>query len=231
MISRIAAAFGALMLMSGCYVESIDDRPPAAPGPFEDQAEPGERPIKGECDFRKMGRGCLDAYVSVNMITVEGKEFHNVDTLASEFHDLIAVEHAETTEKVDEGTDFELSLSTPLDNDSFTKGFRYYVSGDRLLDGKVHKNHFSLNDLREGLYDIRIEKQVKFEIKYSEMVVEEEIERTVEKVDIYCASLFADTDFEISAGDRARLTFKDFDLHVTPEKCEDSVKSDSIVIP
>ncbi len=235
MIQRVLAGLGLVMLLSGCYVDSMDDRPPTAPGFSLDEEGNSPRANKsdaGECRFMGMGRGCMDGYIVVNDMTIAGKHFHNADVFANQFHDLIAVERKENGESLIEGEEFELNLLSGIGNKTFARGFEFYVSGDALIDGAVRKNHFAVNRLREGTYDIRIEKKLKFEVIYKELVLNAEGEETEEdRQDIYCASIYSDTDFEVTSANRTVVSFKEFNLHLTNDVCEKDTETGSIIIP
>jgi hypothetical protein len=233
MIQRVLATFGLVMLLSGCYVDSMDDRPPAAPGFELDGQEQGlNKSAQGECRFMGMSRGCLDGYIVVNDLSVGGKAFHNADVLANQFHDLIAVERRGSGTSLAEGEEFELNLLSSLSNKTFSRGFEYYVSGDALVDGAIRKNHFTINGLREGTYDIRIEKKLKFEVLYTDTTKDDEGNEVEEDMqDIYCASIYSDDDFEVTRGTRSVISFKEFSLHLTNDVCEKSTETGSIIIP
>ena len=228
MIQRIAAALGLVMMLSGCYVDSMDERPPAAPG--LNLAENGQPYRGGECRFRGLSRGCLDAYIVVNDITVGDDLFFNADEFANQFHKLINVERQ--GENLVEGETFQLNLMGGIGNKSFANGFEYYISGDALLDGRISKNYFAINSLREGAYDIRIEKKLTFEVVYSEKTVDEDGNETEEEQrDLYCASIYADSQFEIGRSQRSKLSFKEYKLHISNKVCGQGKNVSSISIP
>jgi len=226
----IASLFSAMTIISGCYVESIDDRAPTAPGfAFDDTSSRSP----GECAIKGLSKGCLDGYIVVNNLTVAGEEFHNADVFANQFDRLINVERKNSGETLVEGEEFDLQLQNVLDTKSFSNGFEYYISGDALVDGTIRKNYFPVNSIREGSYDIRIEKKIKFGISYKvagepvdgEIVEDEVVERT------YCASLYADTSFEIERGQRTKLSFNDFKIFVADNECENTTTNSSIQLP
>jgi hypothetical protein len=224
MLATVAGALASSL--SGCYVETLDDRPPGAPG--EEVSGETEDRTQGNCR-RSLGKGCFDGHVVAKKeFYVEGTQYFNADDLAAHFENLVAI----TDEKgaaLTAGKDYQLKLVTPVDNQSFAQGFEYYLTGDTARTGKMRSTgDFSINDLGEGTYDLRVLKAIRFNIVRE---VEREVPApadqpdaapTIEKVTLttpYCATLYADTVLEVRRGERAWGTFGDFRLHATDKEC------------
>jgi hypothetical protein len=217
-----AAAAG----LSGCYVETLDDRPPGAPG--EEVKGNDEDRSAGDCR-RALGKGCFDGHVVAKKeFFVEGTQYFNADDLAAHFENLVAITD-EQGAALTAGKDYQLKLVTPVDNQSFAQGFEYYMTGDTARTGKMRATgDFSINDLAEGTYDLRVLKAIRFTVTREVTrpvpapVDQPDAEPTTEVVKVttpYCATLYADTVLEVRRGERAWATFGDFRLHATDKEC------------
>lgn len=218
------ASAGIAALATGCYVETAEDRAPTPGGKSEPTRDAGD---VGTCRYA-LGKGCFDGHVVAKQeFFVDGKQFFNADDLATRFHELVEV-NAEG-KALTAGQDFQLALTTPVDNNSFVSGFEYDLVGETTRGGKMKTDGgFSLNDLPEGVYQLRVQRAVKFDVTRDETLPAEPVARDgqpapeprkVSVVKSYCATLYADTSVEVRKGKRTAENFGDFKLHVTDNEC------------
>jgi hypothetical protein len=103
-------------------------------------------------------KGCFDGYIlATKEFTVNGKQFFDASDLATRFGELISADVK----------GYQVALVSELDNQSFLQGFEYVLTGNSMLPGKARSNGgFSLNELAEGSYDLRVFRSVKFTASY-----------------------------------------------------------------
>ena len=150
-----AAALVIVASATGCYVDSAPQQravqsgaPPLA-APTDDAA--------GVCQTT-FSKGCFDGYIIANKeFVVDGKQFFNADELSSRFKELVTVD----------AKDFELALTTKVDNQSFLQGFEYNLTGPLVKTGTVRSNgSFAVENLPEGQYDLRVQRAVRFSVSH-----------------------------------------------------------------
>lgn len=171
----------------------------------------------GNCRL-KSGRGCLDGHVVGKAeIYVDGKAFFNADDLNGRFADLLRLESNGDALAAKEAV---ISLATPLDNNTFVAGFEYYLRGAVARLGKMRSSgDFSINELAEGSYDVRVQKAIKFSVQELNPVTPSGAARSEVVARSYCATLYADRTIDIQSGERTWETFNDFRLHVMATDC------------
>lgn len=153
-------AVSSLTLVS-CYIDDLKDR---APIPVT-AADSSRADVNGNHECRAtLSKGCFDGHVlSETQFWIEGQEFFNADDLAipARFMELVTIQKDGKTLKA--GQDFTVQLVTPLDRASFAQGFEYVLDGDYFRRGKIRADgDFSINDLAQGSYDLRVQKGIKF---------------------------------------------------------------------
>lgn len=210
----------ALALTTGCYFETLDERSPGAPG-----EPPRGSPLRGEegsCTY-SLSTGCFDGYIaSKQNFSVDGSAFFNADDLANRFHELVVVEGQNAAgEPMVYGEDYEIQLTTKVDNKNFYADFSYDLSGEVASGRSIRTGRFSIDKLPEGTYDLRIQRAIKFKIL--QKVVRQpdgDGEPTVEVVEHgRCATLYNDSTVDIRAGERARDNFNTFSIYMTDTEC------------
>jgi hypothetical protein len=223
-----AAAFVGL-LATGCFVESTDTR---APNGGTEIAKTGSGKTSdaeaGICRYA-IGKGCFDGHVlNRKEFYVDGREFFNADDFAPRFGELISIDQGDL--KLAEGETLQLTVHTKIDNDGFIDEFEYDLTGDNAFArrGSVRRTgNFSINDVPPGIYDLRVQKPIKFTVtgKVEKLTSDPanpdaDPVRTVEEVSRnYCATLYQDTTVEVLKGQRAQETFSQYKLHVTDLEC------------
>lgn len=222
-----AAAFTGL-LATGCFVESTDTRAPNGGAEIARTGGKSSDVEAGVCRFA-IGKGCFDGHVlSRKEFYVDGREFFNADDFSPRFGELVSIDHGEL--KLAEGEKFQLTVHTKIDNDGFIDEFEYDLTGDNAVArrGAVRRTgNFSINDLPPGIYDLRVQKPIKFTVsgKVEQQATDPanpdaDPVRTVEEVSRkYCATLYQDTTIEVLKGQRAQETFTHYKLHVTDLEC------------
>lgn len=147
--------------LSGCYVDKPDDRIDGMTA----QGVDGRRPLPaGDCHLY-LGRGCFDGHVAAKTgFFVSSKAFLNADDLAARFDELYDLK-AGRGEGLDTA-EVLLTITTPLDNTTFFSGFEFNLVGPVARQGKVKSDgNFSVSDLPEGSYDLRVQRAVHFTLK------------------------------------------------------------------
>ncbi len=221
----LAGAAG--LMVTGCFVEPADSR---APGSGTDIAKPvrDADAEAGVCRYA-IGKGCFDGHVmNRKEFFIDGQEFFNADDLAPRFAELISINSDEL--KLVEGEEFSITLLSKVDNDGFMEDFEYDITGENAFArrGKILKNgNFSVNDVPQGFYDLRVQKPIKFSVtgKVQTLVTNPDTpdaEPTVKIEDItrnFCATLYQDTSVEVIKGKRAQEALNNYKLHVTDTEC------------
>ena len=222
------AAALAGMCVTGCFVESSDTR---APGTGTDITKLGTRSADAEagvCRFA-IGSGCFDGHVlSRKEFYVDGREFFNADDFAPRFAELISVDSQEL--QLAEGEEFKIDLLSKIDGDGFVDEFEYDLTGDNAFarSGKVRRTgNFSVNEVPQGVYDLRIQKPIKFAVvgKVETLVTDPDnldadpVVKIEEVTRNFCATLYQDSTIEVLKGKRAQETFNHYKLHVTDTQC------------
>lgn len=221
-----------LTLTTGCYVESMEDRAPGA----QADAQPERVPSEGNC-HRDLTKGCFDGnIISMKEFHVDGKTFFNADDLETRFNELITIADKDGL-ALTAGEDYQLALQRPLGNRNYLSEFTYDLTGNFARQDKVRNDgNFSINDLPEGNYDLRIQRPVRFDVLTH--VTREpdashpDVEPTVEtKKKSYCATIYADTVLEIRRATRSAGNFSDFQLHVTDNECSAEGNGTALSLP
>jgi hypothetical protein len=221
----IASSVFATVALSGCFVESIDDQRDQWSGEGAPTAPTGSADQElGNCK-KTIAKGCFDGHVvSKQEFRVDGQAFFDANELGAKFCELIVLDSdGEKVSACDAGT---VELMTAVDNKNFSQGFEYLLTGNIARSGKVQNNgNFSLNDLPEGLYDLRVQKTLAFVLKQTRTVEvpgvdgaepttrEENLAREI------CATLYLDTQLDVRRGNRAFETFSDYQLHYGEGAC------------
>jgi hypothetical protein len=259
---RIRAIFATAaigVLAAGCYLETADERAP-------DAGSNGTalRDDVGQCQF-KFGRGCFDGHVTARTAYfVDGKQYFNADDMAAHFADLVRINDADGN-SLTAGREFSLALVSQVTNGSFESGFEYFLTGGQdgsggiAKSGKVTTNgDFSINDLPEGVYDLRVERAVKFNVVMTPVAsapvaqpsaspspadgehpdtganatagTDAPVKAPAPDVRPYCATLYTDVSIEIRRGKRVWNSFNDYKLHVTDRECEASPSGATVTI-
>ena len=154
-------------LLSGCYVDASKD----GHAPLKRQPTSAHDPAQARhpeiCRFYN-DNGCLNAHVdALQNFFVDGKEFFNADDLSNRLHELIHVEsHGKPLEPDAIGAGgYKLTLTAPLDNDSFATGFSYDLTGPVARSGEIRQSgNFNSDDLPVGDYRLRVQRSVKFQL-------------------------------------------------------------------
>jgi hypothetical protein len=229
-----------MTVASGCYVDSMDQRAPATGDKAQVERNTNEQD-PGACRTT-FAKGCFDGYVlSKKDFFVDGRQYFNADDLAGRFAELVKVEDEGVA--LVAGVDYQLALTTPLDNQSFIQGFEYNLTGDYPRSGKVRTNgNFAVNELPEGTYDLRVQRAIKFTVTRQVPVVADDSIAAAEpqepvrdgatpaeepaaqpetqtEVKTYCATIYADTVIEVRKGKRSFDNFGDFRTHITDHDC------------
>jgi hypothetical protein len=151
-----------LFTTTGCYVEDFQER---AENSSEAQPPSVSRPNGFECRMT-LSKGCFDGHIlSETAFFVEGKEFFNADDFASpdRFAELVTLQRDGAS--LVAGQDFGLKLVSALDRNNFAPGFEYFLKGAGVRRGKVRADgNFAINDLSDGIYDLRVQKSIKFAV-------------------------------------------------------------------
>ena len=231
MISRVLMMVVpvAMMTLTACYVESTDDRAPGAPGYGDGQMRTDGydlRPDRGLCKY-SIATGCFDGHVQYRKeFYVEGQEFFNADDLADRFLEVLTFE--DTADNYVDGS-LELTFDTPIDQENFGEGFEYLVTGERVVSGQVRRDgNFSINGLREGIYDLRLQRAIKFTLAYERLVQNPDVDPDEPTEDLivepviktFCGTLYQDATIEVVRGQRMNEMFDSFKLHVTDHECQ-----------
>jgi len=235
-IRAILALATVATLVSGCYVDpGQQDRAPSTAGgetvPNSSQDTSGSSLTDQATCHYVIGRGCFDGHIAaLQEFTVDGKQFFNADDLATRFSELLTVDSA--GQPLAAGQGYKLTMLTPVDNQSFVTGFAYDLKGERPTSGQVRDNgNFSINDLPEGTYDLRVQKAVRFELSASaatspaanaagdDVPSPSSVSPKAAVAKTYCATLYADTTLDVRRGQRTWNSFSDFKLHVTDNVC------------
>ena len=214
------------LMVTGCFVEPAEDR---APGSGTEIVKPvRDTEESGVCRYA-IGKGCFDGHVmNRKEFFVDGQEFFNADDLAPRFAELISISSDEL--KLVEGEEFSLNLISKVDNDGFIEDFEYDLTGDNAFArrGKLLKNgNFSVNDVPQGFYDLRVQKPIKFSVtgNVQTLVTDPatpDAEPTIKVEEVtrnFCATLYQDTTIEVVKGKRAQESFNNYKLHVTDTEC------------
>lgn len=227
--SILVSSAAIAITLTGCYVDDIKDDRAEQIG----DAVPNHNPPDndhGTCR-KTIAKGCFDGHVvTKSEFRVDGKTFFDANELASEFCELVVLDdNGDKLAACKVGT---IDMAQPIDNDNFSQGFEYLLTGDSARTGKVQNNgNFSLNELPEGLYDLRVQKSLKFVLKYARTVevpdvdgaepttAEEQMARSV------CATLYFDTQLDVRRGAREFGTFSDYQLHYGEGDCNASQSS------
>lgn len=223
--SLYAAAISGLLL-TGCFVESAETRAPipSAQGANKQESE------AGVCRYT-VGKGCFDGLIlSRNVFRVDGREFFDADNFAPRFAELISIDQGDF--KLAEGEKLQIVVQTKIDSEGFLDGFEYDLTG---ADGSAFVSRgavrrtggFSINNVPQGIYDLRIRKPIKFAVVGKVEVLtadtnnpDAEPVRTVKEVSRqYCATLYQDASIEILKGKREQESFNHYKLHVTDLEC------------
>ncbi len=249
---RVMSGVAALALaaaVTGCYVDSMDQRAPTVGTDSTNTRRSEAEQDPGACRTN-FAKGCFDGYVlSKKDFFVDGRQYFNADDLAGRFAELVKVENEGVA--LVAGVDYQLALTTPLDNQSFIQGFEYNLTGDYPRSGKVRTNgNFAVNELPEGTYDLRVQRPVKFTVT-RQVAVEAQESDAVEPQDpvrdgdapapeetaapemkavvkSYCATIYTDTVVEVRKGKRAFDNFGEFRTHVTDHDCAATTTSGGI---
>ena len=246
-LSLVTVLGGLTAVAGGCYVDSAQERAMQS-GTGKDGQLPlrGDNPVDTTTCHSSLTSGCFDGFVVPEKeFSVEGKPFFNADEFAGHFQDLIKVN--DQGKELVYGKDYTLALTTPLNNDSFLSDFQYDLTGSVRREGNVRTNgNFSINDLAEDTYDLRLSRSIRF-------TVTETVPATVTAtpapvtpapgevpapvaavaqtiVKNYCATLYADTVVEIRRGQRAYDPFSDFHMHVTDQECNTTGTATGVTI-
>lgn len=156
LIQRGGAFVATVLLASGCYVDSApQDR--ATTGGNNTTIDTTRESDAGLCRWT-ISKGCFDGYVIAQKdFSVDGKQFFNADDLSAHFAELVPVD----------GKDYSIVLATQLDNQSFVQGFEYVLKGELVRKDKIRTNgSFSINELPEGQYDLRVLRAVRFTVSH-----------------------------------------------------------------
>ena len=220
-----------LVLATGCYVESVDDRMTDA-GTY-DTSKRTPLNLKDSCNYDYKSGCFIGTIPSSPDITVDGKTFMDVNDLANRFHELIDVTGVDDMEELVEGEDFELKLATQLNNENFTRGFEVYLKGEYYKTARVlASGQFAFNKLPEGEYMVRVQRPVRFVLERT--VIEETAEGELVETDVkkhICATLFSDAPVQVNLTERERKTFDNFELYVTGDECVEHAAGTPIFLP
>lgn len=207
---------------TGCYFETIDDERAAVPGIPSDGGDTARR--EGACSM-DLAHGCFDGnVVSMQDFFVEGTQFFNADALGRRFAELVSIENKDGLALV-AGKDFELRLDQPLNNRSFLSGFTYDLAGDVARRDDIGRDgNFSINDLPEGSFNLRLQRPVRFvavqQVTRDRREENADAEAVVETVETpYCATIYTDATIEIRPGTRTSESFRDFQLYLSNNVC------------
>lgn len=221
MIRVITAALLSSLLVAGCYVESLDDREEAAAPNLTE----GEKRSRGECNIIDY-KGCLDGNITRLEFTVNDVEFEDANDFASRFFEMIPV-NENGTELV-AGDDYEFVLHTNLNINNFADGFEWIINGGT-KSGNLVNGKFKVERLREGTYDIRVQKPISFSIKKKQININEDGSQSTEVVEkTYCAKLSSDINIELYDAERLAATFSEFRLAFTSYECKSTPTNSTI---
>lgn len=136
--------------------------------------------------------------------------------------------------------EYQINLLTNVGNEGFAKGFSVFLKGNTVKESSVKNNSFRMDKLHPGIYDLRVQRDIKFELVRKAKttdVAEEDVEENgdVEAEDeseapksvdvqtkLFCAKLYADEVVEINAGQRTEnLVIDHFSLELRNERCSE----------
>jgi len=170
--------------------------------------------------------GCIQGVIpAAPQIRVEGQNFQDAEDFKARFATLVKIVStkedlnapAETSDLVDDGWD--ISLTTPLDNKSFARDFMVFAKASQTARAasSISTGMFFINNLEEGIYDIRVQKELHFVAKKDDVVK------------TFCASLKSDQTIEVAAGQKTKIMVDDFKLFLRQsDSCD--VEDDRLVI-
>ncbi len=165
--------------------------------------------------------GCIEASIpAAPEVTVNGKSFFDANDLSSQFEVLLKdAAPASQVDLINQGGQIE--FQTRIDNRAFHKGFQIYVKGEsaRSADA-LATGGFLLHRLPEGAYSVRVQKLIRYRIKSSEAAAEVAQKAVPGATEgNYCATLYAEANVEVRAGERLKFLFDDYELRISPEAC------------
>jgi hypothetical protein len=157
MAIRTFGVLAALLLSTaGCYVDDLQERAPST----------ADADRNGYDCRLTLSTGSFDGHILTETeFSIEGKTFFNADDLAvpTRFAELVTIKKDGVALKA--GTDFDVVLVSQLGRDNFADDFEYFLNGEGTRSGAVRGDgNFSVNELREGLYDLRVQKAIRFRI-------------------------------------------------------------------
>jgi hypothetical protein len=234
----VAAGFTALgLLVSSCFVEPLGESEKRLDQAGEETGVSTNLYDGADMCQYGIGRGCFDGYVGFKKdFFVAGRSFFNADDLAANFSQMLG----ETLQVKDSrgnllvaGQDYTAEMLSTLDQQSFTSGFNFELTGLMQRSGKIlESGSFSVNDLLEGTYELRIQRPVRFKLNRNLAPKEAEIpaepakrseavaaETSPVESKTYCATLYQDSVVEVRKGQRSYQRLSDFKIHVSENEC------------
>ena len=165
--------------------------------------------------------GCIEAAIpAAPEVTVNGKAFFDANDLAMQFEEVLKDGAPKAQiDLINQGGQIE--FLTRIDNRAFHKGFQIYVKGEsaRSADA-LATGGFMLHRLPEGAYNVRVQKLIRYRIRPVESDPEVTRQAVPVKVqDQHCATLYAEANVEVRAGERLKFLFDDYELRVNQEGC------------
>ncbi len=221
MMIRVLGFAGVLALAVGCYHEVTDFR-----GAVDDKHELSD----GECRLSKRS-GCFEGQVtSAQDLRVKGKSFFDADSLRQRFKELLSLQGQNGMALTE--AEYEINFLTPFDNRNFASGMEVYLKGDYAKSGRVMRSgKFSMHELPQGEYDIRVQKLIPFQVTYT-AAAEPSEDGASGQTDVYtktyCATLYADSSVEIRHGQRSRQVFDEYEIYLLDRECEQAEAANKI---
>ena len=152
----IAILVLSLFPLTGCYVDSLQDR--------ELQSPKGDEECK-----RGLGEGCIVGVLQLPSLVVEGRYYGQVEKIADDFSALVDMERLVQEEKLELSADRDYEVvvaDSEFRTRTFAQGFMAYLTGERAKTARLNASgEFFFDSVVPGTYSLRVQRSINLQVR------------------------------------------------------------------